>query len=349
MSILIKTFGGTRVIRESDVVYARNWPSQKAFSLFRYLVFRRNEGVPVEELYDMFWEEMEEGFAKTNLNTTLYLIRKTTGITSDQLFVKGNMCYFTPGKDVAIDADTFEENHKKLMKVTSGSEREEILTEMFEIYEGPFLVEDSLAEWVQETRDMYESWYSDVLKELFKIYISRDRYDAAYDMIVTYIQREPYDEDMYYKAIEILMKKGDLTKAKHLYDKLSRRLREIGIKPHLSFDQIATGKEAHPLMNGKKAVIVDADFFEKILFLESRRRVKNFVILEIKFKGTNLSTGKIAQKIAPLLRRGDVITSLENSIRILVHCSEQRRSTVENRVKNVLGEMGIEKDQFFIH
>jgi len=175
MSIFVKTFGGTRVIKNNDIVNARDWPSQKAFALFRYLIFRRNEEVSVEEIYNLFWEDMDDTFAKSNLNTTLHIIRRTTGITSEELFVKGDLCCFFPGDKITIDADIFEECHRNLMKATSDIEHEKLLKRMFEIYAGPFLIEDIFAEWVQEIREIYESWYSDVLKELFKLYLAKKK------------------------------------------------------------------------------------------------------------------------------------------------------------------------------
>ncbi|PLV56156.1 BTAD domain-containing putative transcriptional regulator [Thermotoga sp. SG1] len=348
MSIFVKTFGGTKIVREGDVINNKDWPSQKAFSLFRYLVFRRNEEVPVEELYSLFWEGMEEKFAKSNLNTTLHLIRKTVGITNEHLFVRGNICCFVPGDDIVVDADIFEECHRKLMGKISADEREKLLKKMFEIYAGPFLVEDALEEWVQETREIYESWYSDVLKELFELYLSRKDYESAFEMVTSYVQREPYDESMYYKAVEILLKKGDITRAKRMYDKLSNHLEEIGTKPRLKFSDLISNKGSDFLMNGNKAVVIDEKLFEKILFLESRKRKKTFVLLEVVFKRKDVDPETIAQKIAPLFRRGDVITFSNESIRILVHCPEQQRPTVESRVKNVLGEMGIEKDHYTV-
>ncbi|MDK2786461.1 MAG: hypothetical protein PWQ80_1140 [Thermotoga sp.] len=348
MSIFVKTFGGAKIIRKDDVISNRDWPSQKAFSLFRYLIFRRNEEVPVEEVYDLFWEGMEERFAKTNLNTTFHLIRKTVGITSEHLFVRGNMCCFVPGDDIVVDADIFEECHRKLMGKTSVDEREKLLKKMFEIYAGPFLIEDALAEWVQEIRETYESWYSDVLKELFELYLSKKDYESALEMVISYVQREPYDEGMYYRAVEILLKKGDITRAKHMYDKLSKHLEEIGIRPRLKFSDLLSTGDTNFLMNGNKAVVVDEKLFEKILFLESRKRKKTFVLLEVVFKRKDIDPETIAQKVAPLFRRGDVITFSNKSIRILVHCPERRRPTVESRVKNVLGEMGIEKDHYTV-
>ncbi|ABQ47630.1 transcriptional regulator, SARP family [Thermotoga petrophila RKU-1] len=348
MSIFVKTFGGTRVIKDGDFVNARDWPSQKAFALFRYLVFRGNEEVSVEEIYNLFWEGMDDTFAKSNLNTTLHIIRKTTGITSEQLFVKGDLCCFFPGNEITIDVDVFEECHKSLMKTTSDTEREKLLKKMFEIYTGPFLIEDIFAEWIQEIREIYESWYSDVLKELFELYLSKKDYNAALEMVNVYFQREPYDEDMYYRTIEVLLKKGEITRAKRVYDRLSSHLMEIGIKPRLKFDDFLSKRSSEFMLNGNKAIVVDEKLFEKFLFLESRRREKSFVLVEVKLTDKSINTEDVSQKVAFHLRKGDVITFSGETIRILFHCPEQRRPTMEKRVVNTLEKIGLKKGQYEI-
>ncbi|PLV59853.1 BTAD domain-containing putative transcriptional regulator [Thermotoga sp. KOL6] len=352
MKILIKTFGGTKVIKGNEFINAKDWPSQKAFSLFRYLIFRRNEEISVEELYDLFWEGMEETFARSNLNTTLYLIRRTTGISTEELYIRGSLCVFRPSERVTIDADMFEEYYRSFQSIPSVMEGEKLLKKMYEIYTGPFLIEDAFAEWVQEAREMYETWYSNVLKSLFELYLSKENYEDAFEVIKTYLNREPYDEEVYYKAIEAFAKSGQISRAKKLYDRLSKRLREIGIKPRFVFKDLLVKTRqtpGNPLVNGNRALIVDNNFFEKILFLETRKRGEGFVVLELKFRGSiNEAMKELVQKVAPLFRKGDIITFTNDSIRVLAHCAKQRRPVLESRLKNVLGEMGIEKDQYTI-
>lgn len=102
------------------------------------------------------------------------------------------------------------------------------------------------------------------------------------------------------------------------------------------------------MLNGNKAIVVDEKLFEKFLFLESRRREKSFVLVEVKLTDKSINTEDVSQKVAFHLRKGDVITFSGETIRILFHCPEQRRPTMEKRVVNTLEKIGLKKGQYEI-
>lgn len=341
----IETFGGFRVTTEEGVIDAEDWTSQKAFSLFRYLVCKRNRRIPLEEIYELFWKDMDEEYARSNLNTTLYLIRKTVGLTPEELHLKGDTCGFFPSKRVEIDADALETLHSRLKHANlSREDKEKILADLREMYRGPFMVEDPYEEWVEEERERYESMYTGVLRESLNFYLQEGRYEEASEVLRIYLRREPYDEQIYYKAMEILKREGNITQVVNLYQRMKERLRELNLEPQLTLEEVLKQDEKI-LQDGNKAIVVSKELFDKLTLIESRKRNPDTIAFVLTFKeGVDVSL--LSKKLASLLRKGDVVSVEKNRMYLLINCSPQRRQIVEDRIIKALGEMGIEKEDY---
>lgn len=78
---MLKVFmlGNFKVYNNNKEV--KSFGSRKAKEIFKYLIINKNKKIPLNEIFEIFWDEnYSETYdiisLKNNLNTVLYLIRK---------------------------------------------------------------------------------------------------------------------------------------------------------------------------------------------------------------------------------------------------------------------------------
>jgi len=342
--VYIRTFGRFETISKGKIIKDRDWKSQKASSLFRYLIANRNKKIPVEVIYSLFWEGMNEDYARINLNSTLHTIRKVTGLTSQELSLRGKTCYLSvDSENMKVDADEFEKYIELSEKAASTPERIDYLKKAEDIYKGPFLVEEFYMSWSQDERKKYEMMYMKVLDELAELLYEEGRYDECLNYLYKYLNNEPYNEKNYYKAISILISIGRVREGMDLYNKMKKFLDEIGLEPVKEFEELVCEHEAK---KGGQTSDEKLDLQDKESIKEKKkRREKESIVLKVLFKRRISDIKNLAREIAKFLRKDDEL--FYNSHAMYLRFSrirEEDKVFLERRILGVLNKMGIGKN-----
>jgi len=340
----IRTFGRFETISKDKIIKDRDWRSQKALSLFRYLIANRNRKIPVEVIYSLFWEGMGEDYARINLNSTLHIIRKVAGLTSQELSLRGKTCYLSvDSESLKVDADEFERFIELSEKAASILEKIDYLKKAEDIYKGPFLVEEFYMSWSQDERKKYEMMYMEVLDELAELLYEEGRYDECLDYLYKYLNNEPYNEKNYYKAISILILIGRVREGINLYNKMKRFLDEIGLEPVKEFEELV---REHEVKKGGQTSDEKLDPQDKELIEEKeKRREKESIVLKVLFKRRISDIKNLAREVAKYLRKDDELSYNSHAMYLrFSRFKEEDKVFLERRILGVLDKMGVGKD-----
>ncbi len=333
----IRTFGKFETISKDKVIKDEDWKSQKALSLFRYLVTNRNKKIPIEVIYSIFWEGMSDDYARINLNSTLHMIRKTTGLTPREISLKGKTCYLSvDNENIKVDADEFERYIELSKKASTISERIDYLKKAEDLYKGPFLVEEFYMSWSQDERKKYEMMYMQVLDELAESLYKEKRYNECLDYLYKYLSNEPYSEKNYYRAISILILMGRVKEGINLYSKMKKFLDEIGLEPTKEFEELVCEHEAEK--EGQKLSPQDKESIEE----KEKRREKESIVLKVLFKEKIKDIKYLVKEISKYLRKDDELSY--NSYAMYLRFSrirEEDKKLLERRILGVLSKMGV--------
>lgn len=156
--ISIYMFGKFTVWVENKLI---KWKRQKALEIFAYLLENKGQPIRKELLCDLFWPHLEPQKALSNLQTTIYSIRKTLE-TEDgekiQIEYAGNH-YILHVQDVFIDVEEFENLLQKVKDFNDKSYQEKAIN----LYKGQYLAEDGWL-WAEPKKIMLHKKYIDILE-----------------------------------------------------------------------------------------------------------------------------------------------------------------------------------------
>lgn len=194
-----------------------NFPYKKVEGVFYYLCVRKN--VTREEIIQVLWGDDNETAGRKNLREAVYRIKKMFG--QDFLLTAGhNAICINPAFPVEVDWEHLTE---------------ETILDAGE--EGPFAhfhIKNSYEyeQWVQDLQEQYNQLYLKCARQgLYQADAKRDirkiqQYAGAL------IRHDPYNETVYYEAMDIYALNGNYSLAIKLYHNLEKLLRtELDVPP----------------------------------------------------------------------------------------------------------------------
>ncbi len=201
-----------------------NFPYKKAEALFYYLCVQKSAGR--DQIVQILWDESTEASGRKNLREAIYQIRKLFG--NDILVTEGN--------------HTVSLNPQYLPKIDWDSLNSDTVLECsHNVVLEHFYVKHSYAfeEWMNTLREQFTQLYAESARQ--KLYHA----DAAKDIqkIQHYanllIRQDPYNEDLYYEAMDIYAVNGCYGAAIKLYSNLSKLLKEeLDVEPSPKVTQL---------------------------------------------------------------------------------------------------------------
>lgn len=226
------TLGGTSL---DDVFY------EKVEALLAYLAVESNRPHRREVLAEMFWPNLSDDHARSNLRYALFKLREGLKDKENQipyLIVSRTSIRFNPDSDFYLDAadlgDTFEQSLRPNFSLTI-----EHLEHLSSLYRGDFMEQSTLTEnelfyeWLCNKRETFHRYELIVLGRLIERYTENADYDLALHHAHRFITLDPLDESGYHRLIELLAYSGKNTKAIEAYNNLSHLLNmELGIRPN---------------------------------------------------------------------------------------------------------------------
>ncbi len=214
---------------------------EKVEALLAYLVVEGNRPHRREVLAEMFWPELSDDHARSNLRYALFKLREglqDKGSATPFLLVNRTSIRFNPESDHFLDVnellDAFDHAYRPRHTLSIDE-----LERLCALYRGDFMEQSTLTEnelfydWLCNKRDSFHRYQLILLSKLIEKYTADEDYESALHHAHRYITLDPLDESGYHRLIELLAISGKNTKAIEAYNNLSHLLgMELGIRPN---------------------------------------------------------------------------------------------------------------------
>lgn len=214
---------------------------EKVEALLAYLAVEHNRPHRREVLAELFWPELSDDHARSNLRYALYKLRDALQDKQNAipfLLVNRTSIRFNPDSEHYLDVTHLTEAFEQSLRPDSGLGIEE-LDQLCKLYRGDFLEQCTLTEnevfyeWLCNKRDILHRYQLILLGKLIEMYTEQANYDLALHHAHQFITLDPLDESGYHRLIELLAHSGKSTKAIEAYNNLSHLLNmELGIRPN---------------------------------------------------------------------------------------------------------------------
>lgn len=233
----ITTFGIFSIYSEDKQLNLSNIKSRKARDLLRYFVVFRHKQIPSDILCEIFWSDMDEKYAKMNLQSTVHMLRAFFGkdiIT----FQNGNYC-FDPLGLVEFDADNFENLIQLSRSIQDNAKKKSVLEEAITLYKGDFMVENLYEDWTVQFREYYRDLYVQALIDLAQILMNENELTEAIEKLRNALNNDSFNETAALMLMKVYLKKGCPPEAVKVYRRFSEILsKELQIKPSKEMIQL---------------------------------------------------------------------------------------------------------------
>jgi DNA-binding SARP family transcriptional activator len=217
--------GEFRVFVNGAEVYRQNWKTQKAESLFKYLV-SKPQMHPKEEIIEQLWPDVSIHSGDVNLRMALSTIRKALKVNEDNergVIQRRGMVYLNPNIELYSDFDLFTSEAQKAVKYAESRSpyAANSLEQAVQYYGGEFLPEDIYSDWVNYQRSYLQSLFLQVLFKLSEVYYNNNHLLQAIRVCQKYLAIDPIDEPVIRLAMKIFQKTGQKKKAMLMYKDLA--------------------------------------------------------------------------------------------------------------------------------
>ncbi|MCD6290723.1 MAG: transcriptional activator domain-containing protein, partial [Anaerolineae bacterium] len=200
-------------------------PRRQARALLYYLAAYRRP-LPRERISFLFWSDIPETAARTNLSRLLNHLRRALP-ASDLILTQEGQIYLNP--DIAwSDTVTWAQS---LGSFSADAARRLIL-----LYRGPFLQGFSLPKrpefehWLAHERQHWKRLYLEMLATLLKTEARQGAYEAAITYARRYLEVDKLAEDIHRQLIELYVAVGNRSAALRQFERCVAVLeRELGV------------------------------------------------------------------------------------------------------------------------
>ena len=338
---------GDQKIRE------KHWKSQKTLKLFKLLLINYEREINTEQIVEKLWPTTSFSKGIKRVYDTIYQLRKILdqGQTESYILKAPQGYSLNDKQDYWFDWAELTSIYKKYKNFAfksnlSTTKLYKAVAELeiaIDLYQGDFMENDRYEEWIELPRIHYREVMLNIIMLLANLFYALNNNDKALHYLEAGIEQEPYREDFYFLAMEILRQEKQCWKIAFLYKKCKQAMeRELGIAPSTrlkeKYNQIiaAQGCDLQPATNlsAVGALRCKADVFKEIYKLEKRKISRQEVpslLLKISFTEvySYQSLEELITRISSRLRGEDVITKWdEQTIYILL-----TKTPLKNNIK----------------
>ena len=227
--LYIRTFGGLNISHDGHTTPLLPGRNTKMWKLLKYLIACYPSPVTVDKLIEAVWSSGDGASDPgKNVRDVVYRLRQTLlsfGSKQDYiLFTNG--CYFwNPDIECLMD---FVEFNKLLCKANdlerTDEERISSYDAAISLYRGEFMGESwSIAEkWASNFVLFYKRSFLNAVDSLSNLYEQRLDYENIISLHNKALLVEPYEESLYARLIQVLIKSGEYAIAERQYKQLEK-------------------------------------------------------------------------------------------------------------------------------
>ncbi|MCB0087097.1 MAG: NACHT domain-containing protein [Caldilineaceae bacterium] len=222
-----------------DSAHVTDFYSDKARALLAYLALEPKAHKRAE-LAALFWPEIADKHARTNLRSTLYRLRQTldaaaSGASAQLLTISRRSVQFNT-ESAIVDVYRFQ---TRLDEAAASSPPPlEALAEAVDLYAGALLAGFSLAdapafeEWLLLRRELLQQRALLAFRILATEYEALGDHERAYTVASQLLTLDAYREDAYQQMMRLLARMGQPQQALQYFEQMRQRLQdELGVAP----------------------------------------------------------------------------------------------------------------------
>jgi len=220
-----------------------SWRSNKAKSLFKYLIAQRGRPVPKDVLMETLWPECDPQAGNNNLKAAVHALRQMLNLNGKDaneqgsayvLFLEGNYL-INPQVELWVDVDEFERHCAVGRRLEKEGRIDEAMRayELAEsLYRGDYLEDDPYEEWALLRREALKDVYLSILGKLGEHSVGREDYEGGILYWQKILAKDPCREDAYRGLIRCHSRLGQRSRALHWYNLCVRTVRaELNTQP----------------------------------------------------------------------------------------------------------------------
>ncbi len=231
-TLQIHLFGGLDVSRGDNRLPP--FPTQKARSLFAYLVLNRSRAHSRDSLVGVFWGERPETVAKKCLRTDIWRVRHALSDADEVLLLKDHKIAFNADFPHWIDVAEFEKLIGAVRSVDPCEmtpEEVRSLEAAVSLYRGD-LMEGMYDDWFLYERERMRLLYLTSLERLMNYRQSREDWAGAADLGQRLLATDPLREHVHRELIRCYYRQGNRPEALRQFERCATILRsELDIEP----------------------------------------------------------------------------------------------------------------------
>lgn len=230
--------GNFRVALNGQEISPARWKTKKIGGIFKYLLVNKGRRVSREVLAEKFWPESAPVLAASSLRVALCELRKllkqyepTLKIVEEDKFG----LYLSDRLEQQLDVVEFETLYKQLHHNNpSAGQKKELIRRLLELYQGDFLANENLDDWMIEYRNYYLSIFVEVSLVASDAAVTQNELETAEELLHGLLSFDPYNEVACAKLIEVYKASGNKNQAQSLRKSFSKQFfKEFGEMPSL--------------------------------------------------------------------------------------------------------------------
>lgn len=211
--------------------------SRSGQALLRFLVAQAGYRASVDRLMDALWAKDAPEKARRKLQIAVSAARCSlnSGYSCDPgegyIIYKDQFYQFNPAVTIRTDVDEFMSLWKAGRRA-SGSESVVLYEKACSLCSGPFLIEDTYADWSSARREQLKQIYVTMCRALADYYLEGRQYEDAAKWTNAILGEDRCDEMAHQRLIHIYTAQGRRSEAFQQYYRCERILsEELGISP----------------------------------------------------------------------------------------------------------------------
>lgn len=225
--IVINTFNNFTISYNCTPITIKRSASLR---LLQLLIVNRNHFITKEYIIEQLFPESSASSGNNNFNVALSVLRKSLDTTvksirtNESCILRESNRYQLNPNFFRIDAALFEERYKKLSKIPSDNLHSWI--DLSTLFNGIFMSEYPYESFLSNERDRLTAYQKNVLLHIARIYIHEGDFSNSLTYYNHVLELDPYDEDIYYELVEMLLDNDSLVKAQSVAEKMKFHLEE---------------------------------------------------------------------------------------------------------------------------
>ena len=226
----IRTFGGLHISYEGQKTFLLPGRNTKMWKLLKYLLACYPTPVTLEKLIEAVWTNESDNASDPgkNVRDIIYRLRKTFEVFGnyEEYILFTNGCYlWNPEVECIMDfVDFTKYSRDGEDKARNEEERIASYEAAIALYKGEFMGEkwSFLETWASNFVIFYKRLFLQAVEALSDIYDRRLDYESIIMLHNKALLIEPYEESLYARLIQVLIKNGEYALAERQYHHMEK-------------------------------------------------------------------------------------------------------------------------------